>query len=174
MDKKIEALNIISVIFRLVLLYFETGSCYLVQPGLELVILLPLPVECWDYRCLWIGTPGSVLTAVFIDGFPDDLLVLESPTILSRAYIAPQTFCQKWNVFQTHRVGRPHEDLNVSNVFSSLSFSGVLVQNWLELCLFWVPWCFGLGFCFHITGFNCHPCWLYNYWNCLAGVKFSI
>jgi hypothetical protein len=29
----------------------ETGSSYVAQSGLELVILLPLPPESWYYRC---------------------------------------------------------------------------------------------------------------------------
>lgn len=29
----------------------ETGSCSVVQAVLKLTILLPQPLECWDYRC---------------------------------------------------------------------------------------------------------------------------
>jgi hypothetical protein len=31
--------------------FFETGSHYVSQAGLELTVLLPQPPECWDYRC---------------------------------------------------------------------------------------------------------------------------
>jgi hypothetical protein len=31
--------------------FFETGSCHLAQAGLELSILLPQPLKCWNYRC---------------------------------------------------------------------------------------------------------------------------
>jgi hypothetical protein len=31
--------------------FFETGSHCVAQAGLELVILLPQPLKCWDYRC---------------------------------------------------------------------------------------------------------------------------
>jgi hypothetical protein len=30
--------------------FFETGSCQIAQAGFDLVILLPQPPECWDYR----------------------------------------------------------------------------------------------------------------------------
>jgi hypothetical protein len=30
--------------------YFETGSHYVAQAGLELLILLPQSPKCWDYR----------------------------------------------------------------------------------------------------------------------------
>jgi hypothetical protein len=33
-----------------VYLFFETGFCYVAQPGLKLSILLSQPPECWDYR----------------------------------------------------------------------------------------------------------------------------
>jgi hypothetical protein len=36
--------------FWLLLLFFESESLYVVQAGLELVIFLPWPPECWDYR----------------------------------------------------------------------------------------------------------------------------
>jgi hypothetical protein len=29
--------------------FFETGSCYVAQPGLEPVIILPQSLECWVY-----------------------------------------------------------------------------------------------------------------------------
>jgi hypothetical protein len=31
---------------------FETGSYYVSQASLELAVLLPLPLEFWDYRCV--------------------------------------------------------------------------------------------------------------------------
>jgi hypothetical protein len=31
-------------------LLFEIGSYYVAEAGLELVILLPQPIKCWDYR----------------------------------------------------------------------------------------------------------------------------
>jgi hypothetical protein len=31
---------------------FETGSCCVSQVGLNLMILLPQPAECWNYRCV--------------------------------------------------------------------------------------------------------------------------
>jgi hypothetical protein len=47
--------------------FFETGCCYVsqaildlvAQAGLELVIILPLPSECWDYRCV-PSNPGRI------------------------------------------------------------------------------------------------------------------
>jgi hypothetical protein len=30
--------------------FFDTGSYFVAQAGLELTILLPLPPECWNYR----------------------------------------------------------------------------------------------------------------------------
>jgi hypothetical protein len=30
--------------------WFEAGSCYVVQAGLEFTILLPWLLKCWDYR----------------------------------------------------------------------------------------------------------------------------
>jgi hypothetical protein len=30
--------------------FLSVGSCYVAWGGLELVILLPLPTNCWDYR----------------------------------------------------------------------------------------------------------------------------
>jgi hypothetical protein len=32
--------------------FFKTGSHYVAQVGLELLILLPLPPKCFDYRCM--------------------------------------------------------------------------------------------------------------------------
>jgi hypothetical protein len=32
-------------------LFLQTGTHYVDQAGLELVILLPQPPRCWDYRC---------------------------------------------------------------------------------------------------------------------------
>jgi hypothetical protein len=34
------------------LFFFETGSPYVGQTGLKLVILLSQPPKCWDYRCV--------------------------------------------------------------------------------------------------------------------------
>jgi hypothetical protein len=31
-------------------LFFLRGSCYIVQEGFELIVLLPLPPKCWDYN----------------------------------------------------------------------------------------------------------------------------
>jgi hypothetical protein len=59
------------------LLSFPIGSDYIAQAGLQLVILLPLPPECWDYRrvlpcpgmeqCLRLGDL-SVLESVRSNG----------------------------------------------------------------------------------------------------------
>jgi hypothetical protein len=35
--------------------FFETGSHYVPQAGLELMILLPQPPQCWDYRDILSG-----------------------------------------------------------------------------------------------------------------------
>jgi hypothetical protein len=35
----------------LLFIYLETGSHYVAQAGLELVILLPQPPTCWDCGC---------------------------------------------------------------------------------------------------------------------------
>jgi hypothetical protein len=40
----------------LLLLLFESGSPSVAQDGLELIILLPLPTECWIYRQVALGT----------------------------------------------------------------------------------------------------------------------
>jgi hypothetical protein len=32
--------------------FFKIGSRYVAVAGLELMILLPQPPECWDYRCV--------------------------------------------------------------------------------------------------------------------------
>jgi hypothetical protein len=37
-------------LWSFVCLFFETGSHYEAQDGLELVNLLPQPSQCWDYR----------------------------------------------------------------------------------------------------------------------------
>jgi hypothetical protein len=34
------------------LVFFETGSGSVAQAGLKLLIYLPLPPECWNYRCV--------------------------------------------------------------------------------------------------------------------------
>jgi hypothetical protein len=31
--------------------FFEIGAYYVAQAGLKLLILLPQPPKCWDYRC---------------------------------------------------------------------------------------------------------------------------
>jgi hypothetical protein len=36
--------------FILFILFFETRSCYVVQAGLELAVLLPQTSECWEFR----------------------------------------------------------------------------------------------------------------------------
>jgi hypothetical protein len=40
------------ICFLLILGFFEIGSWYVAQAGLKLMILLPQPLQCWDYR-LW-------------------------------------------------------------------------------------------------------------------------
>jgi hypothetical protein len=35
----------------LLLFFFKVGYYYIVQVGLELAILLPQPLKCWDYKC---------------------------------------------------------------------------------------------------------------------------
>jgi hypothetical protein len=32
--------------------FFETGSHYVAETGLDLMILLPPPPKCWDYKCV--------------------------------------------------------------------------------------------------------------------------
>jgi hypothetical protein len=41
---------ILFVCFVVSFFFFETGSHYVA--GLELMIFLPQPPECWDYRCV--------------------------------------------------------------------------------------------------------------------------
>jgi hypothetical protein len=43
--------------------FFETGSHYLSHTGLELVILLPPFLECWNYRH---ATPCHVYKTTFL------------------------------------------------------------------------------------------------------------
>jgi hypothetical protein len=40
------------------LFFFETGSCYVSQAGLKLMIFLPLPPKCWDNRQECVIIPG--------------------------------------------------------------------------------------------------------------------
>jgi hypothetical protein len=42
--------------------FFETKSCYVARAGFKLVILLPQPPECWDYR----QTPVADLQWAFL------------------------------------------------------------------------------------------------------------
>jgi hypothetical protein len=35
-----------------VFFFFQRGSRHVAQAGLELVILLPQPPKCWNYRCV--------------------------------------------------------------------------------------------------------------------------
>jgi hypothetical protein len=41
--------------------FFETGAHYIVQAVLELMILLPQLLKCWNYR----GTPPCLAANVF-------------------------------------------------------------------------------------------------------------
>lgn len=41
--------------------FVETASYYVAQPGFKLVILLPQPHECWEYRLLSSLLAGNVL-----------------------------------------------------------------------------------------------------------------
>jgi hypothetical protein len=46
-------------------LFFETRSGYVPESDLELIILLPMPLQCWDYRC---GPPCLGLSFKFGPG----------------------------------------------------------------------------------------------------------
>jgi hypothetical protein len=48
--------------------YFETES-HVVQAALELVILLPHPPQCWDYRCN-LSCSLCILISLFLGTFP--------------------------------------------------------------------------------------------------------
>jgi hypothetical protein len=49
---------------------FETGSHCVVQAHLKLIILLPVPLKCWDYRCV----PSSFPVCFFgTGGLPQGL-----------------------------------------------------------------------------------------------------
>jgi hypothetical protein len=41
----------LTCLFLFCFVLFETGSWYIAQDGLKLMILLPQSPECWDYRC---------------------------------------------------------------------------------------------------------------------------
>jgi hypothetical protein len=43
--------ELFNVIQFFVFVFFEAGSLHVDQAGLEVLILLPQPSECWDYRC---------------------------------------------------------------------------------------------------------------------------
>jgi hypothetical protein len=51
------------LVYFLLLLFSETGSCYIVQAGLWLHMCLPQYPKCWDYRCM---PPHSVCVFCFV------------------------------------------------------------------------------------------------------------
>jgi hypothetical protein len=50
-------------------LFIETWHHYAIQAGLELMILLPLPLKCLDYNCV---PPCLALQSSFFDVFSKD------------------------------------------------------------------------------------------------------
>jgi hypothetical protein len=46
-----DTLVVLVICFVLFSFYFETGSYYVAQAGLNLIIFLPVPPQYWDYRC---------------------------------------------------------------------------------------------------------------------------
>jgi hypothetical protein len=76
--------------------FFETGSLYEVQAGLGLSILLPQPLQCWDYRC---EPPFLTFLNLFFDKMsfsfvPETRYIQLSPWLLYTAVKARQyTIC---------------------------------------------------------------------------------
>lgn len=72
-------------------LTFETKAFSVVPTGLELTILLPQPLEYWDYKCV-SSSPNYLMT--FEDRVSPCTSVLNSyPSVSAQAGLELTTFC---------------------------------------------------------------------------------
>jgi hypothetical protein len=49
------------------------GSCFVAQAGLELSVLLPQPLKCWDYKCMQPCTTVRCILPQFFNPVNDNL-----------------------------------------------------------------------------------------------------
>jgi hypothetical protein len=60
--------------------FLKTGSCFVVQVGLDFVILLPQPPKCWDYRS--VPPCSALLVPLFFFFFGGGVVGIKSRALL--------------------------------------------------------------------------------------------